>query len=165
MNVEELKELVRCFDSSESIYMEVRKQDMSLILKKVDSGLEALAMHALTGQESEAKKGPLNAAAGQKTEAKGKLVSDKDGLKDEENEEKTLVKAPLVGVFYAASSPEAEAYVQVGSLVKKGQVLCLIEAMKMMSEVTAPVDGRIEKIYVKNADLVEFDQPLFLIGD
>ena len=76
-----------------------------------------------------------------------------------------LVKAPLVGVFYSAPSPEEKPYVQVGDSVKSGQVLCLIEAMKMMSEITAPSDGVIKEIYAKNQDVVEFEQELFLIGD
>ncbi len=164
MNVDEIKEVVKCFDASQSIYMEVKQGDLSLTLKKAEAGLEERAIGETIAMGSGLEAITLSNTSGPQIEAQGKSLSPATSPENEQ-ETGTQVKAPLVGVFYAASSPEAEAYVQVGSQVKKGQVLCLIEAMKMMSEVTAPNDGRIEKIYVKNADLVEFDQPLFLIGD
>ena len=74
-----------------------------------------------------------------------------------------LVKAPLVGVFYAASSPDQQPFVQVGSRVEKGDTLCLIEAMKMMSEVVAPKSGVIKEILAENGQPVEYGQPLFVI--
>jgi acetyl-CoA carboxylase biotin carboxyl carrier protein len=73
----------------------------------------------------------------------------------------TEVKSPMVGVFYAAPSPDSEAYVSIGSAVKKGDVLCLIEAMKLMNEITAEEDGEIVDICVKNGDITEFGQVLF----
>lgn len=73
----------------------------------------------------------------------------------------SYVKSPMVGIFYAAASPEAENYVHVGSKVKKGDVLCIIEAMKLMNEITAEVDGEIAKVCVENGQVVEFGQPLF----
>ncbi len=73
------------------------------------------------------------------------------------------VKAPLVGVFYAAKSPGEAPFVSVGDTVKKGQIICLIEAMKMMSEITAPVDGVIKSVKFKNEDVVAFDDVLFEI--
>ena len=68
----------------------------------------------------------------------------------------TAVRAPMVGVFYAAPAPGAEPFVQVGSKVKKGDTLCVIEAMKVMNEVTAEQDGEIVDICVKDGDLVEY---------
>ncbi|WP_455136310.1 acetyl-CoA carboxylase biotin carboxyl carrier protein [Thermophilibacter sp.] len=68
----------------------------------------------------------------------------------------TAVRAPMVGVFYAAPSPGAEPFVHVGSKVKKGETLCVIEAMKVMNEVTADVDGEVVDICVKDGDLVEY---------
>ncbi|WP_288918351.1 acetyl-CoA carboxylase biotin carboxyl carrier protein [uncultured Eubacterium sp.] len=73
------------------------------------------------------------------------------------------VKAPLVGVFYAAPKPEEPPFVQVGQEVREGQVLCLVEAMKMMNELTSPVDGIVRAIHGRNGELVEFDQVLFEI--
>jgi len=73
----------------------------------------------------------------------------------------TMVKAPIVGVFYAAPSPDAEPFVKVGDTVKKGDLICIIEAMKFMNEITAEQDGTISEICVKNGDLVEFGQVIF----
>lgn len=75
----------------------------------------------------------------------------------------TLVKAPMVGVFYAAPSPGAEPFVHVGSKVKKGDTLCVMEAMKLMNEVTAECDGEVVDICVEDGDLVEFGGTLMKI--
>ena len=75
------------------------------------------------------------------------------------------IKAPLVGVFYSAASPEAAPYVSVGDYVNKGDVVCLIEAMKMMNEVAAHKSGVIKSVLVENEDMVEYDTPLFVIQE
>ena len=77
--------------------------------------------------------------------------------------EGTLVLAPTVGVFYSAPSPDARPFVEVGDQVKKGDTLCIIEAMKLMNEIPAEVDGTVAEICVGNGQVVEFDQPLFRI--
>jgi len=71
------------------------------------------------------------------------------------------VKSPLVGVYYAAPSPDAETFVSIGSKVKKGDVLCIIETMKLMNEITAEQDGEIIDICIKNGDIAEYGQVLF----
>ncbi len=73
------------------------------------------------------------------------------------------INCPMVGVFYTASAPDAEPYVTVGSKVKKGDVVCIIEAMKLMNEVVATESGTITEILAENGDLVEYGQPLFVI--
>lgn len=73
------------------------------------------------------------------------------------------IKAPMVGVFYSAPSPGATPYVSIGSKVKKGDVLCIIEAMKLMNEITSDFDGEIVDICVMDGDVVEYGQPLFKI--
>jgi acetyl-CoA carboxylase biotin carboxyl carrier protein len=73
------------------------------------------------------------------------------------------VEAPMVGTFYRASSPTADPYVQDGDVVKEGQVLCIIEAMKLMNEIESKVGGRIARILVENGQAVEYGQPLFLV--
>ena len=75
-----------------------------------------------------------------------------------------VMKAPMVGTFYRSGSPGAAAFVDVGAVVKKGQTLCIIEAMKLMNEIEADADGVIKSIQVENGQPVEFDQPLFIIG-
>ena len=78
-------------------------------------------------------------------------------------EKGTMVKSPTVGVFYTSSSPESEPFVKVGDTVKRGDTLCIIEAMKLMNEIPAEVDGTIAEICASNGQVVEFDQPLFRI--
>jgi acetyl-CoA carboxylase biotin carboxyl carrier protein len=73
------------------------------------------------------------------------------------------VEAPMVGTFYRASSPTAEPFVQEGDQVKAGQVLCIIEAMKLMNEIESRAAGRVSKILVENGQAVEYGQPLFLL--
>jgi acetyl-CoA carboxylase biotin carboxyl carrier protein len=73
------------------------------------------------------------------------------------------IEAPMVGTFYRASSPSAEPYVREGDVVKEGQILCIIEAMKLMNEIETRAGGRIAKILVDNGHAVEYGQPLFLI--
>ncbi|MCL2071429.1 MAG: acetyl-CoA carboxylase biotin carboxyl carrier protein [Oscillospiraceae bacterium] len=77
------------------------------------------------------------------------------------NSRLTEVKSPLVGVFYSAPSPDAEVFVSIGSKVKKGDVMCIIEAMKLMNEITAENDGEVVDICIKNGDIAEFGQVLF----
>jgi acetyl-CoA carboxylase biotin carboxyl carrier protein len=74
-----------------------------------------------------------------------------------------IVKSPIVGTFYDAPSPDAEAFVKVGDTVSNGQVLCIVEAMKLMNEIEADAAGEIVKIYVKAGQPVEYGQPLFAI--
>jgi len=71
------------------------------------------------------------------------------------------VKSPIVGVFYASPSPDAEPFVRVGSKVKKGDVLCIVDAMKLMNEIIAETDGEVVDICLKNGDLAEYGQVLF----
>jgi acetyl-CoA carboxylase biotin carboxyl carrier protein len=73
------------------------------------------------------------------------------------------LKSPMIGTFYRSSGPDSPAFVQVGDVVEKGQVICIIEAMKLFNEIEAEQAGRIVKVLVENATPVEYDQPLFLI--
>ena len=73
------------------------------------------------------------------------------------------LKAPMIGTFYRSSGPDTPAFVQVGDMVEKGQVICIIKAMKLFNEIEAEESGRIVKALVENATPVEYDQPLFLI--
>jgi len=75
----------------------------------------------------------------------------------------TALKAPMIGTFYRSAGPDSPSFVQVGDMVEKGQVICIIEAMKLFNEIEAEESGRIVKALVENATPVEYDQPLFLI--
>ncbi len=82
---------------------------------------------------------------------------------EEAQETGHALTSPMVGTFYRSSSPEADPYVEVGTSVKKGDTLCIIEAMKLLNEIEADRDGIVKKIMVENAQPVEFGEPLFII--
>lgn len=94
----------------------------------------------------------------EKSRIEPKIISD-DNLLQEGN----IMISPMVGTFYLKPSPNAEPYVKVGQKVKKGDVLCIIEAMKLMNEIESEYDGVIEEILVKDAESVEYGKPLFRI--
>lgn len=75
----------------------------------------------------------------------------------------TVITSPFVGTFYRSPSPEAASFVEVGQMVRKGQVVCIVEAMKLMNEIESDVDGKLLDILVKNGEHVEYGQPLFRI--
>ena len=81
----------------------------------------------------------------------------------EKSEEGNIVKSPMVGTFYLKPSPTSTPYVEVGQKVKKGDVLCIIEAMKLMNEIESEFDGEIKEILVKDEETVEYGKPLFII--
>ena len=148
MDTKEIKELLKAFDESGSSYFQIKQEGIEIKFKK---GSEIQQISIAQPVEVAGNPQPVPVK-----ETEQSTVSEADG---------DLVLAPLVGVFYSAPSPEDKPYVQVGDKVKEGQVLCLIEAMKMMSEITAPREGVIKAIYAKNQDVVGFEEQLFLIGE
>ena len=166
MDFENVCKLMECFDSSESVYLELEMPEFSIKLKKAEAykdtvapamaPMPAMQMPVMPAQQfaSADVAGVANTASAQTSDAAQKTVDEND-----------YVKAPLVGVFYAAPAPDKAPFVQVGSHVEKGETICLIEAMKMMSEVVAPKSGTIKEILVENGDMVEFDAPLFVIQE
>ncbi|WP_258050611.1 acetyl-CoA carboxylase biotin carboxyl carrier protein, partial [Pseudomonas aeruginosa] len=102
----------------------------------------------------------LTAAANSYSSASAKSKSGGLGLS---STSKANAQSPMVGTFYRAASPTSANFVEVGQSVKKGDILCIVEAMKMMNHIEAEVSGTIESILVENGQPVEFDQPLFTI--
>lgn len=99
-------------------------------------------------------------ASSQEATGDGTAEADTEAAADEH-----VVKAPIVGTFYRAPSPDADPFVEVGDSVSEGDVLCIIEAMKLMNEIECETSGTIKDILVENAEPVEFDQPLFIIEE
>ncbi len=105
-----------------------------------------------------------------------KAITESNIYKDEESievianhsqaeKEGNIVKSPMVGTFYIKPSPDSNPYVEIGSQVKKGDILCIIEAMKLMNEIESEYSGKIAEIYVKDGEAVEYGTPLFRIGE
>jgi len=84
-------------------------------------------------------------------------------LRDDRRQHLVTVEAPMVGTFYRGPSPDADPYVREGDVIKEGQVLCIIEAMKLMNEIESKVPGRVIRVLAENGQPVEYGQPLFLI--
>jgi acetyl-CoA carboxylase biotin carboxyl carrier protein len=91
-----------------------------------------------------------------------KKIENNEEKKENEIEGK-IVKSPMIGTFYSKPSPTSDPYVEVGSVVKKGNVLCIIEAMKLMNEIESEYEGKIVEIYVKDGETVDYGKPLFRI--
>ena len=94
---------------------------------------------------------------------KTEVVANKAENAKEEKEDYKVVKSPMVGTFYSKSSPKAKPYVEVGSKVKKGDILCIVEAMKLMNEIESEFDGEVVEVCVKDGDMVDFGKLLFKI--
>ena len=144
MELSDILALLDRFDASTAGSMKLRLGDLRLELNKA----AAPAAMSPAAAVPAAATAPVPAAAAAETQPAG-----------------TTVKAPLVGTFYAASAPGEAPFVSVGDTVKKGQTLCVLEAMKMMSEVPAPADCVILEVLAKDGDLVGFDAPLFQIRE
>ena len=121
-----------------------------------------------TGQHlsSQVSSGSPDRLAGQQAVANGQSAPGMVDLAGTEAETAsgTCVKSPLVGTFYVSAGPEEAPFVSVGDMVKKGQVLGIVEAMKLMNEIESEADGVVKAIYVENEQMVEYGQSLFLIG-
>ena len=162
MDIKEIKELLKAFDESGSSYLRIKQDGLDLRFRKPEDARQVVV--AAGGQMAGANQATVQVAPQPVASQEATEASLAENTSAGEKVAGEAVKAPLVGVFYSAPSPEEKPYVQVGDKVKSGQVLCLIEAMKMMSEITAPKDGVIKEIYAKNQDVVEFEQDLFLIS-
>jgi len=101
-------------------------------------------------------------APAQETAENGTAEADED---TEAAADEHVVKAPIVGTFYRAPSPDADPFVEVGDSVEEGDVLCIIEAMKLMNEIECETSGTVKEILVEDAEPVEFDQPLFILDE
>jgi acetyl-CoA carboxylase biotin carboxyl carrier protein len=110
--------------------------------------------------------GAVGGAAGIRAEAAPvEVETDEEATPEDvaESEGLSLLRSPIVGTFYTSPAPDADPYVRVGDPVKKGQVLCIVEAMKLMNEIESDENGVVEKIFPKNAQPVEYGEPLFAI--
>ena len=141
MNLEEIEKLMKLLENSSLSYLEVEENGLKIKLDK-NSGVRETVVTT------------NNVENVSKAEAK-----------DTEKETGNVVTAPLVGTFHNAPYKDAKPFVTVGSKVKKGEKLCIIEAMKVMNEITSPYDGIVKEILVNDNDVVDFGKKLFVIGD
>lgn len=149
MNIKEIKEMINLMNENSLIELEIEKDGMRIRLKKTSGQADALQGPIVIERE---KTTQIPIAAAPKEQAAEKTAP------------KTIeIKAPMVGTFYRAPSPEAPPYVEAGQVLEVGQVVCIIEAMKLMNEIKSEIRGKIVEILVENTEPVEFGQPMFLV--
>ncbi|RJX33739.1 MAG: acetyl-CoA carboxylase biotin carboxyl carrier protein [Oxalobacter sp.] len=153
MDLRKLKTLIDLVAESDIAELEVTEGDSKVrIIKAVEAPTQQVMMHAQAPQYVQI---PTQAPAPVAAPAAPVAPPEVQGY---------VVKSPMVGTFYAASAPGNPPYVQVGSAVKTGDTLCIVEAMKLLNEIEAEVAGVIKQVLVENGQPVEFGQPLFIIG-
>jgi len=141
MDIKQLRKIIKVFEDSSLSELEIEEKGTRFKLVKSTGA-------SINPVKEREKSFPIQ----EKSETEGK------------KEEKLFsVRSPLVGTFYRAPSPEEEPFVEVGDEITEGQTLCIIEAMKVMNEITSEVSGKVKKILVENGQPVEYDQELFLI--
>jgi len=155
MNLKEIKELIEVLKDTDVTELELEKAGTRIKIKKGAEGRVPVLVEHVTPAISH-EPSPLPAPAPQ-------LPPAADASKESGQKNFVAVTSPIVGTFYRSPSPETAVYVEVGDVVKKGQILCIIEAMKLMNEIEAEVSGKVVEILVDNAQPVEYGEPLFHI--
>jgi acetyl-CoA carboxylase biotin carboxyl carrier protein len=148
MDIRKIKKLIELLEESGIAEIEIKEGEESVRISRMPVG--GVAQFA-----------PQAPAAVAPAAAVPAPVAEAAAPKPKSNEH--VITAPMVGTFYASPSPGAKAFVEIGDEIKVGQVLCIIEAMKMMNQIEADKSGRIASIMARNGDPVEFGQPLFVV--
>ena len=144
MYIKEIKDMIGLMNENGLTELEIEKEGVRIKLRKGSSGVERAVEFLPTAQPS-----------AQQEKSVGAEKAEKKNTSD--------VKSPMVGTFYRAPSPEAPAYANIGDVISPGQVICIIEAMKLRNEIKSEVKGKIIDIQVDNAEPVEFGQVLFVV--
>ena len=154
MNVKEIKEMIQLMNENGLNELELEKDGLKIKLKKGASG------RLIADEFSEGK--PMIVPFTGSSE-RSVAVQDIPRTASESNPNVYTVKSPMVGTFYSSPAPDQPVYVTAGHKIKEGDVLCIVEAMKLMNEIKAEISGTVTEVLVKNGQPVEFDQPLFRI--
>ncbi len=155
MNLKEIKEMIMLMNENNLTELEMEREGLKIRLRKGGAALGTSPSILIEKGGVQGQSGEYMSAAqqiNQETPAESAIES-----------KLSEIKAPMVGTFYRSPSPDAAFFVEVGSEVAIGQVICIIEAMKLMNEIKAEVNGIIRAILVENADPIEFGQVLFKI--
>jgi acetyl-CoA carboxylase biotin carboxyl carrier protein len=153
MDIRKVKKLIELLDETGVAEIEIKEGEESVRISRHPSG----AAYAMMPQQMSY--GPPPAAAAAATPAAAAVAAPAPVAASSD----LTVTAPMVGTFYSSPAPGAKAFVDIGSEVKQGDVLCIIEAMKMMNQIESDKAGRVVSVLAKNGDPVEFGQPLFVI--
>jgi len=172
VNLDDVREILALMRENGLSEFEIEREGLRLRLRK-ETVAAVTAAQSTGGAPSTLAAGAAHAAltaSGGPTAAQGPGQPDAQGVAGslglpaaEAEIELAVVKSPIVGTFYRSSEPAAAAFVEIGTKVKKGQVLCIIEAMKLMNEIDSEYDGEIVNVYVENGQPVQYGERLFAI--
>lgn len=158
MNAKDIKELILTIDKSSIEEVQIEKNDIRLMISKKAKSNNGAKIVTESLESKSISKDSIDM-----TES-NKEIGDKGSNENlVEDENIYILKSPIVGTFYEASSPDSPPFVKVGDKVEKGQVVCIVEAMKIMNEIECEVEGEITQIFVEDEDIVEYGQPLMAI--
>lgn len=153
MDFKEIRELIRVFDKSELNKLKVKEGEFEISMQRgFESGVTTVTTSAPMAQVAYNNAAPVINAVPVAGEATVSSLTAGD-----------TILSPMVGTYYSSPSPESPAFVKVGGTIKKGQTLCILEAMKIMNEVEAEFDCKILEILVKDGSPVEYDMPIFIV--
>lgn len=165
MDFKAIEEMIKTVDNSKLGYLEVNWEGISITMRKQGEPDFERNIKVNGNTEKEVnnnleESNKIEIATEIKEPVKKAIQEVKEEVKDENIKE---VLSPIVGTFYSASSPDKAAFAQVGSKVKKGDTLCIIEAMKLMNEIQSEVDGEVVEVLIENGKMVEYGQTMFKI--
>jgi acetyl-CoA carboxylase biotin carboxyl carrier protein len=155
MDIRKIKKLIELLEESGIAEIEIKEGEEALRISRMPTG--TAAAHQLPHVASL----PLAAPLALPAQAAAPRAAEVAAAKAKANEH--VITAPMVGTFYGAPSPGAKPFIEIGDEIKVGQVLCIIEAMKMMNQIESDKAGRVTSIMARNGDPVEFGQPLFVV--
>ena len=157
MNFDEIKQILDMMREHELSEFELERDDFKLRLRKNTAGTWN-GVSAVPNGQSAGPAAPAAAPAASAGQDTAPVLAPADEALD-----LAVLKSPIVGTFYRASEPGAKPFAEVGDTVRKGQVLCIIEAMKLMNEINAECDGEVVKVYVENGQAVQYGERLFAL--
>jgi acetyl-CoA carboxylase biotin carboxyl carrier protein len=155
MDIRKIKKLIELLEESGIAEIEIKEGEEALRISRMPTGTAA-AHHPLPAIAM-----PMAAPLAAPAQAAAPRPAEVAAAKAKANEH--VITAPMVGTFYGAPSPGAKPFIEIGDEIKVGQVLCIIEAMKMMNQIESDKAGRVTSIMARNGDPVEFGQPLFVV--
>ena len=164
MDIVKVKELIKAVSDSDLTSFQVKEDNLEIVLSKnenevLGNGMSAVESTIATKSETSASgQGETN------TSSQGETDTDYTACQNKKSDNETAIKTPLVGTVYLAPGEGEEPFVKVGDTVKKGQVVAIVEAMKLMNEISCESDGVVSEILVENAQLVEYGQSLITIS-
>lgn len=162
MKIQEIREIIKLMDQSTLDEFVFESEGTKLKLKKNNGSVQTAP--AASSKPAPAAVEAVQPVKTQVTETNETAVQEtKDVTPVSSDSSLHTIKSPMVGTFYEASSPEADAYVKVGDKVSKDSVVCIVEAMKLFNEIESEIEGEIVEILVKDGQLVEYGQPLFSV--